>query len=456
PNLFTAQQFEVIHCVNGTSPPPFSTACDPSDRVGVVHSSGVVLGQNLGTAPLFGVLFTISYKVGVNSFTNIHFINYQLTYGGASVAQTLPPSDGVYGTPPVPDFTISTGNASLTLPPGSRANASLVLTSRDQFAGKVNLTSTVNPSGISVLLKPNNVTLNNSSARATAIISAVGSSPGFYSVNITATGSSGLHFVLIGVTVKTNADFSIGATPSLLKIAPLSSAFTTIALSSQNEFKGRVNLALVAPPKVNATLSSSQIYLSSDGTNSTSLTVTVPASAYYYSYQINITATGSAKSHVQTVLVTPPPFDLAISANPTALTVQAGQSVYTTISMTSAFYFVGIAYVQASMSGGTAKLNNTSAYLDVGQTAYSKLTVTIDPAALEGSYVVLLTIYSGTQVTHTLGLTLSVSSPLHTSGHVGLPTIFGLPPIVYFGILGLAAAVWVVLSILTYRRSREY
>ncbi len=74
--------------------------------------------------------------------------------------------------------------------------------------------------------------------------------------------------------------------------------------------------------------------------------------------------------------------------------------------------------------------------------------------------MVLLTIYSvpppsHPQVAHTLGLTVSVTGPLHLSRYTNPPTIFGLAPIVYFGILGVASVIWAVLSLQSYRKSRE-
>jgi hypothetical protein len=457
PNLFNvAPGLVAVNCVNGVGP-----GCDPQvDGLGIVHYEAVVLGTALPTPPLSGVLFTISYKVGNNGFTNIHFVTSDLRNGATGNLVLHSTVDGVYGTPPAPDFTISTSNSALIIPPNSQANATISLTSQNQFIGKVNLTATVSPPGISIHLNPNNVTLNNNTAKANATISTIGSSPGYHSVSITAVGTSGQHTLQIDVTVKSNPDFTTQALPNPLKILPLNSGSTIVTLTSENGFAGNINLALQIPPLVNATLSSSRLSLSAGGTNSSILTVGVPSSSTYYNYLVNITATSASISHIQTLLVIPPPQDLAISANPTLLATHPGGSVLTTISVTSALYFLGIAYIQASMQDGTAKLNSTNAYLDVGKTTFVGLNITLDPNIAPGSYVVLLTIYSvGTpnqaQVTHTLGLTISVTALLHTSTHTAPATIFGLAPIVYFGILGMASVVWGVLSIQSYRKSRE-
>jgi hypothetical protein len=458
PNLFTGAPYEVAHCINGIQ----SDLGVCSRAPGIVHSAVVYTGASLPQPPVYGVLFTITYRAGNNGFTNIHFVTNTLKYGSTDVAQT-PPSDGVYGTPPAPDFTISTSNSPLTIPPNSRANATITLSSQNQFSGRVNLTATVSPPGILVNLNPSYVRLNNNSMKTNATISTAGSTPGYHSVTITAVGASGPHTLQIDVTVKTNPDFSTQALPNPLKIFPLTSGSTTLTLTSENGLAGNIDLILQIPqiPRgVNATLSSSRLYLSAGGTNSSTLTVGVPLSPSYYNYLINITETSATISHVQTVLVIPPPQDLAISANPTLLTAHPGGSVLTTISVSSALYFVGVAYMQASMQDGTAKLNSTNAYLDVGKTTFARLNITLDPNITPGSYVALLTIYSvGTpnqaQVTHTLGLTISVTALLHTSTHTAPATIFGLAPIVYFGILGMASVVWGVLSIQSYRKSRE-
>jgi hypothetical protein len=152
-------------------------------------------------------------------------------------------------------------------------------------------------------------------------------------------------------------------------------------------------------------------------------------------------------------VVISPLADLAISANPSILTVQAGHSVLTTISVTSAFYFVGIVSIEANMQGGMARLNITNAFLDVGRTIFARLNVTVDPALTPGSYMIMLTIYSGSEVTHALGLTLTVTASVDTSTHVTLPTIFGLAPIIYFGIIGAGSVILALLSRRSYRKN---
>jgi hypothetical protein len=455
PNLFPVPPlYEATHCINGSG----GGCVQGEDGLGIVHSSAVYSGMSLPPPPLNGVLFTITYKAGGNGFTNVHFITDTLTYGSTNVPHST--SDGTYGTPPAPEFTISTGNNPLTIPPNSRANATVTLTSQNQFSGRVNLTATVSPAGISITLNSSYVTLNNNSKYVNVTISTMGSTPGYHAVTITAVGSSDQHTLQIDITVKSNPDFSIGVAPNPLKIFPLTYGLTTITLTSENGLSGNIDLSMQIPQGVNATLSPSRVYLFAGRTNSSTLTVGVPSSSFYYAYIINITATGPVTSNVLPVLVTPPPQDLTISANPTLLTTHPGGSILTTISVTSALYFLGIAYIQASMQDGTAKLNSTNAYLDVGKTTFASLNITLDPNITPGSYVVLLTIYSvGTpnqaQVTHTLGLTISVTALLHTSTHTAPPTIFGLAPTVYFGILGVASVAWAMLSIQSYRKSRE-
>src|SRR4029077_3872353 len=198
---------------------------------------------------------------------------------------------------------ISTINSALIIPPNSQANATISLASRNQFIGKVNLTATVSPPGVSIHLNPSNVTLNNNTAKANATISTIGSLPGYHSVTITAVGTSGQHTLQIDVTVKSNPDFTTQALPNPLKILPLNSGSTIVTLTSENGLSGNINLALQIPPLVNATLSSSRLSLSAGGTNSSILTVGVPSSSTYYNYLVNITATSTAISHIQTVLV---------------------------------------------------------------------------------------------------------------------------------------------------------
>jgi hypothetical protein len=465
----TTPILNLVDCMNGGTPGA-NTNCQPGeDGIGIVHVEGIIVGQP-PTAPLTGVMFSIRFLAGSLNFTNLHFVNNDLVLGSSHLnPYTL---DSVYGTPPVPDFRIFLKDQSLSMTPGSMVNTTVSVSSVNAFSGQVNFTSTVVAAGISVVFTPIDVTLNNSTATAKIMISsALSVSTRAYSVNVTATGSGLVHYALLDLNVERPGDFILGFSPQQLKLPPASSGFTTLTLTSSTraqvsqEFSGSVSLSLKAPRNhwtnapVNATLDQISLFLAPGGSNSTTIQVSIPSSpfAYYglFAYQINVTAV-SASNHdlnqTQTLAVIPPPFNLIPTASPSVLRITAGQSGLATLSVTGVNYFSGPLYASSTLSGGTARYNESEVYMDVGGTVSFSVNITIDSRTTPGNYVVLLTAYSGTGIAQSVGETIMVGSNGHSAP---LPRkILGVTPVVYLGVLGGFGAIFVVLSVLTYRKGR--
>lgn len=464
--------YNAADCINGGVPGANSNCQTGEDGLGIVHVEGTVLGQP-PAPPHSGILFSINFLAGSLNFTNIHFVRGDIIDPAISPPfVTHDTLDSAYGTPPVPDFSISLKDQSLSMTPGSSVNTTVIVSSVNAFSGQVNFTSTTVASGISVKFMPSNLTLNNSTATAKVVISsAFGVSTRAYSVNVTATSNGLVHYALLDLNVERPGDFTLGFSPQQLKLPPASSGFTTLTLTSSTraqvsqEFSGSVSLSLKAPRNhwtnapVNATLDQVSLFLSPGGTNSTTIQISIPSSpfAYYglFAYQINVTAVSASNHYLnqtQTLDVVPPPFNLIPKASPSILRITAGQSGFATLSVTGVNYFSGPVYASSTLSGGTARYNESEIYMDVGGTVSFKVNITIDPRTTAGNYVALLTAYSGTGVAQSVGESIMVVSNGHSAP---LPTkIFGVSPVVYFGILGGFAAIFVVLSVLTYRRSR--
>ena len=453
-NLFGFSVYPAANCINGQG-----TGCvKGEDGPGVVHSEAVILG-NPQQPPYSTVLFTINYKIGSSLYTPIHFLIFRILYGSTSVQHDT--TDGAYGTPPTPDFSITSTNSSLSTLPDTTVKTEIIITSVAGFTGQVNLTATVDQPGLTWAFQPDNVTLDTNHTRVNATFSARSSISLDYAVTVTGSGSSGTHNAPLDVSVKSPGYFTVEASPTVLKMPELTTSSTKIIVRSHYDFVGDISLSVLAPqppqiPRaVNATLSLHKLHLSPNGYNSTTLTISIPASAYAFEYRINVTGASGAAQQVVLVKAIPPPGDLGISASVANLTVQPGGSAQSSISVTSIFYYVGTVYLQPSMSHGAARLNATYFFIQVGQTVHSSLNVTMDPSTEPGTYAVLLTIYTGTQVAHSLGLTVTVSSPINTARQPTSLMILGLTPLVYYAILGVASVVFVFLAVQTYR-TREH
>ncbi len=468
--IFPTTPTPEVNCVNGV---PQVGSCTSVDGAGVVTTEGIILGTP-PPAPLSGILFSINYLAGSLNFTNIHFIKEEITYGGCSCDIVHDTFDGMYGTPPSPDFSLSLRDQSLYAVQGSSVSSAVNVSSVAAFSGRVNFTYTASAAGITVAFQPDNVTVNNSTALAklTVSIGLLSPIPGDYLLNITGTSGSLVHFAFLDMHVEGHPDFSVGIAPGQLSMPQNSSSFAIVTVSSNklagvSEFSGNVSLSVAVPYNettghplgVNGTLAQTSLYVSAGSSNSTTLSVSIPLSFYAYRYLVNITASwvqNPTLKHTATLTIIPPPYDLAPTVSPTSLTILAGHSGYATLSVIGVNYFVGPVYASSTMTGGTARylLNESEVYLAVGGTASFSLNITIDPATTPGSYVALLTAYSGTGIARSVSETVIVK-PAGQSVATRLPiTILGLSVPVYFGVLGVFAALFVVLSVFVYRRGR--
>lgn len=113
----------------------------------------------------------------------------------------------------------------------------------------------------------------------------------------------------------------------------------------------------------------------------------------------------------------PPPPDFTISANPSSMSLSAGTSGSSTISLTSLNGFTGAATLTATVTGPitldnpTTSLNPSSIILAAGGTGSSTLTVSTSLLTTPGTYTITVTASSGT-LSHSTTVTVTLGLPL--------------------------------------------
>ena len=113
----------------------------------------------------------------------------------------------------------------------------------------------------------------------------------------------------------------------------------------------------------------------------------------------------------------PPPPDFTISANSSSMSLSAGTSGSSTISLTSLNGFTGAATLTATVTGPitldnpTTSLNPSSITLAAGGTGSSTLTVSTSLLTTPGTYTITVTASSGT-LSHSTTVTVTVGLPL--------------------------------------------
>lgn len=468
---YSATPQEASNCINGFGigcrAPPFSV-----DGQGVAHSAAALLSPPANLlAPISGNLFTITYVVtSASLFSRIDFITSasSLENGGlASVPFTTSP--GIYGTQPA-DFSILANPGSINVLQGSNATTTITVDSISGFKGVVNLTASEQFRAI--FARPIlNISANGSNRTQVILIVPRSTLATDYPiVTITAANRTVSHSIFVDVNVKTYSDFLLSVSPASLRIHAGDSANTTLILSSQNGFSGNVSLVVQVPANVTYVLGSSTVALASGATVHTSLNVSTPIVSLPFLYMINVTGSatlvvsGGATFpllHVQQLVVKPALPSFAVTVVPGTIVVRAGLTSSVIINVRSVDYFWQYVYLSATMSGGAASFDSNSYYVPLPNSKFANVTESVNFTLsvyvpidqVPGHYIVLLTVYQS-PLTQTIGIPVVITSlsPFHT---VSNPTILGLSPLIYFGILGGLVVPFVALSVYTYRRARE-
>jgi len=199
------------------------------------------------------------------------------------------------------------------------------------------------------------------------------------------------------------SSFSVSANPTTLTTQAGSSATSTITLTSLNGFTGTVSLSTnVSSPGLTASLNPSSITLASGGTGTSTLTASSTTSGTYI-----VTTLATRGSTSQSVQVTVKVTDFNVST-PSSLTVTAGSSTQSAVTLASLNGFAGTVNLvaSASPSGVTASLSPISVSLTSGGTGTSTLTIS---SSTVGTYSVTVTGTSGS-LSHSAMINVSVAA----------------------------------------------
>jgi len=217
-------------------------------------------------------------------------------------------------------------------------------------------------------------------------------------------------------------DFKVTADHVRLEIEQGNSDTANITITSKNGFNQEVTLtnSTTAPSGVRLSLNPSTLTPPPNESTNSTLIVEVSADTEPDDYTITVTATsGSLTRSVQLLLRVvaappPPPHpDFSISANPSALTIQKGDSDSSVITITSVEGFnqpVDLAVTSNQIEGITTSLNPTQVTPPSGSSEISVLTIDVAPDTSPGSYTILITGNSGT-LTHSTTISLEVVAP---------------------------------------------
>src|SRR3989475_469879 len=304
----------------------------------------------------------------------------------------------------VQDFTISASPTSLRVNAGTPGNSTIAVTSLSGYSGTVFLTYAIAPgSGLTCNLTPENVILGTSSS---STLSCKGSAA-TYNVNVTGTSGSLSHSVLVTYTVQ---DFTVSANPTSATADAGARGNSTITVASLNGFTGTVGLTTTVSPAngLNCAFSQNTVSLGTSGTSRLS------CSGSAGPYTVTVTGRSGSLSHSVTVSYTIQ--DFTVAAVSASLTIDAGVTGNSTITVRSLDGFPGpvtLALAISSNSGLNCNLSQPSVALGAagnstlacnGSAAYYTVTVTGTGRSLSRSTTVQFTVQDYTVTAGTTAL----------------------------------------------------
>jgi len=362
-------------------------------------SVGVLSTSNTSFAPASGTTVGWDFATGIG------------TVNAANLVNNWP------GSATQPSFTLSASSGSLTFLQGAAGSTTITIQPLNGFSGSVNLTASGLPSGVSATFGTNPATTTSVltlSATSNATI-------GTFSLTVTGTSGNITGKTTITVTVNPVGDYALSASSSSLSLVQGTSGKSTITVSPQNGFNGKVSLSASGLPSgVTASFNPT-----STPTTST-LTLTASNTAALGTVTITIAGASGNLSHATTITLTVTPLpNFTLAASPSSLAVTQGTIGTSTISVAPQNGFTGNVNLSASglPSGVTASFSPNPA------TATSTLTLTASTTAITGAATVTITGTSGS-LSHSTSISLTVRMvptlpSVWSDGDVGSPGVAG-------------------------------
>jgi len=210
-----------------------------------------------------------------------------------------------------PDYGVSSSPSSLTIPQGSKSNSTVSITSLNNFAGSVTLSSSSSsPAGLltsSFSVNPVMVPAGGTAKSNFTISVPASTSPGAYSLTVTGSNTTTSRNTSVSVTVIA-PDFTITSSPSSLNIPQGSSGTTTIILTSLYGFSGTVSLtSALSSSGPQVTFGPASVAVPPGGSISSTLSVSAASSGGYStpvsqgSYTVTVTGTSGSLVHSATL-----------------------------------------------------------------------------------------------------------------------------------------------------------
>jgi uncharacterized membrane protein len=441
---------------------------------------------------------TFQLAISINSSMLAHAYVVQITGVGATTTRF--PHNYEFIIVIGPDFNMSISTRNLFVRQGETAVLTLNFASINGFVGGIGYYSgliSVNGPNPNITYVPvGAILLQSGGTNSSSIMVRADSRTGIgtYSVGIEANEVTGSYNYDIGeflpytITVagpSTGPDFTMYADPARLSTSIGSSVNSTINLIGDNGFAGSVTLS--ASSRATTSLNPGFVTVSSTVNKTSTITINIPGATtngglpgWWYAsgvYPINVTASdASGFSQTSRVNVTATPFSIQASQTRLPLTAGSATTIDLTVNGIGEFndtvtlsaneppVLTGTQMQTIAPLGLTSILSNSLLNFSQAPSSLSStLTVNTLSETPDGDYVLYVTAtymrpdYYGSSAPKTA---LSYSVPVYIlvtpSTGSSAPTIFGLQPIEFYGIIAaVAVAIAISSSYLVLSRQRR-
>jgi uncharacterized membrane protein len=353
------------------------------------------LGQNTLQVPSAGsVQGTVTFSTSASTVLGLYLFSVTGTSSSVSHIVTI----AVYVIPP--DYEIFSTPSNLTAAVGSSKTSTITVEALGLFSGTVNLTQSSSTPLIQTSLDHSSVTLTPTTSIVNSTLIAAVSSftlPGDYSATVAGTSGTLQHSVTVPITA-TGPDFLLNTNVTTLAISPGSTGTANIGLKSLAGFAGTITLSGSLYGGLAVTLNPSAITLSSGSTSQSTVTISVPQNVVSGDYFVTITGVSGILRHQIDISVTVSQPSFSASPNPYYLTIAPGKNATSTITLNSYNGFQGKVTLAANIDAFYTQLgyvlSPANVTLTPGGTATSKITISV-PTALSSPYSAsFVTIYA--------------------------------------------------------------
>jgi hypothetical protein len=218
------------------------------------------------------------------------------TTGAYSAAANLTPSGWwimqmvAFRTAATANFTISASPPSLTIGQGSYGTSTITTAVSGGFNNAITLSATGMPSGTTVSFSPNPIPAPGS-GNSTMTLTVGGSTPiGTYPITVTGNGGGVQQNTSVTLTVTSQGNFSLSASPSLLSVMQESQGSSTLTVTANGGFNNPVSFSASGMPN-GTTVSFNPPTLPAPGSGNSTMTITVGPTPMG-TYPITVTASG--------------------------------------------------------------------------------------------------------------------------------------------------------------------